>query len=153
MNSGEQELIVKDLTTEFVHSILAIEKETGLSNWTAAGYTRELENRESLGNGIFFKDKLIGFILLRILLPDEAEILNFAIAKSHQQKGFGKKLFDVAVHRLKSVWETKKIWLEVRESNLQARQFYEKQGFKVISKRKDFYAQPFEDALVLKLEI
>jgi ribosomal-protein-alanine N-acetyltransferase len=47
----------------------------------------------------------------------------------------------------------KQIFLEVRQSNLPARQLYEKCGFQSVGVRKNFYRFPQEDALVLRLSI
>ena len=43
--------------------------------------------------------------------------------------------------------------LEVRESNTPARRLYEKIGFRVQGRRKDYYRAPLEDALVIRLSL
>jgi ribosomal-protein-alanine N-acetyltransferase len=40
------------------------------------------------------------------------------------------------------------ILLEVRESNLPARRLYEKQGFREVGRRRNYYADPSEDAIL-----
>jgi ribosomal-protein-alanine N-acetyltransferase len=42
-----------------------------------------------------------------------------------------------------------RIFLEVRESNLGARRFYEQRGFAVTGRRLRYYRQPDEDALLM----
>ncbi len=49
--------------------------------------------------------------------------------------------------------ETATITLEVRESNSEAVNFYCRRGFVEISKRNNFYNNPRENALILKLVI
>mgnify|MGYP002582415600 FL=1 len=39
--------------------------------------------------------------------------------------------------------------LEVRESNLAARRLYEKNGFEIVGKRKNYYEKPAEDAILM----
>jgi ribosomal-protein-alanine N-acetyltransferase len=41
------------------------------------------------------------------------------------------------------------VWLEVRASNAAAIEFYNSFGFSQVSRRKNFYAAPVEDALVM----
>ena len=45
------------------------------------------------------------------------------------------------------------IFLEVRESNQVAINFYKKNKFKEISVRKNYYSEPNENAIIMKLEV
>jgi ribosomal-protein-alanine N-acetyltransferase len=45
------------------------------------------------------------------------------------------------------------VLLEVRESNLAARQLYEKMGFSALARRAAYYREPSEDGLVLRISI
>jgi len=45
---------------------------------------------------------------------------------------------------------SKKIYLEVRESNLEAQNLYKGFGFKVVSKRKNYYQDNNETALIME---
>ena len=45
--------------------------------------------------------------------------------------------------------EMASVSLEVRQSNLSAQQLYEKSGFEVVGKRRNFYVNPTEDALIM----
>jgi len=47
----------------------------------------------------------------------------------------------------------KTVWLEVRESNTEAQNFYRLNGFVQVQKRINFYIQPPENALVMRLEL
>ena len=47
----------------------------------------------------------------------------------------------------------KKIHLEVRQSNDQARRLYEKFGFQVIAVRPNYYTHPREDAVLMALDL
>ena len=47
----------------------------------------------------------------------------------------------------------KNIFLEVRESNQTAINFYKKNKFKEISIRKNYYSKPTENAIIMKLEV
>ena len=49
--------------------------------------------------------------------------------------------------------KTKDIFLEVRESNKVAINFYKKNNFKEISIRKNYYSEPTENAIIMKLEV
>lgn len=137
-----------------ISGVLQIGIDNGLNDWNAEGYLRELGREDSL---IFVAklDKInIGFIALRLIKiyskkdENEAEIHNFAVAKHFQKQGIGAKLLQQAIKAEKP----RKIWLEVRKSNDTAVKFYIKNGFQVIGERKNYYINPLEDALLMKLE-
>jgi ribosomal-protein-alanine N-acetyltransferase len=48
---------------------------------------------------------------------------------------------------------TKRIYLEVRESNESALALYQSSGYTVVARRQDYYPAPREDALVLSVAI
>ena len=69
---------------------------------------------------------------------DTAEILNIGVLAEQRGKGVGATLLGYAITRAR-IWGCEKLCLEVRESNLPARHFYEKQGFKQLAVRKNYY--------------
>jgi ribosomal-protein-alanine N-acetyltransferase len=94
------------------------------------------------------QSRFIGFIGLRI--DEQAELMNFAIDPIYQHQGYGHKLMTYALEELKKE-DVSLLTLEVRESNQNARHFYESCGFKVSHKRKQYY--PNEDAIVYMKEV
>ncbi len=83
---------------------------------------------------------------------DEGEITNVAVSESVRRKGIG---FAVVNEMLCQAAEQgiRKIFLEVRQSNLGARRLYEKSGFVDCGVRKNFYQRPREDAVVMCADI
>ncbi len=92
--------------------------------------------------------KLVGFTLLSASSP-EAELLFIFVAKSMRKKGFSSILMN---HLLMSASDLsiKKIFLEVRSSNMPAISLYRKMGFKDSGVRNKYYADG-EDALLMEL--
>ena len=75
---------------------------------------------------------------------DEMEITNLAVLPNSQRQGLASQL----MQRLNTF--SGSLFLEVRENNLAARQLYEKFGFTEFNRRKSYYTNPLEDALLLK---
>ena len=101
--------------------------------------------------GLFdHSNKLIAFTVISVIF-DEAEILDFSVAKHFQGKGFGQKLLSYIMNHL-SYKGIEKLFLELRESNVPAVNIYKKYDFKKISVRKNYYrvGDNYEDALVLQ---
>ena len=82
----------------------------------------------------------------------EAELYNIAVKKEFRNLGIGQALLDNFLLRArKSLVST--IRLEVRETNLSAVKFYQKNGFAKIYTRKNFYQNPAENASVMSREL
>ncbi len=79
----------------------------------------------------------------------ECEIYNIAVKREFQNRGIGNKLLNNLVLLAKE-HNSQSIWLEVRNSNTKAVNFYQKNNFRQIYKRKNFYSNPLENAIVMK---
>ena len=92
-------------------------------------------------------EKVLGYIGISCVL-DEGYIANVAVFPEARGKGVGEKLID-RVFALASDDNLSFVSLEVRESNIPAISLYEKKGFKTEGRRKNFYKNPTEDALIM----
>ncbi|MFP3766904.1 ribosomal protein S18-alanine N-acetyltransferase [Streptococcus sp. TATVAM-FAB35] len=90
-------------------------------------------------------EKVVGFLAIS-QLAGELEITNIAIKKAYQGHGLGSQLLANLDH------VDFPIFLEVRASNTPAQALYEKFGFDIIGKRKQYYHEPVEDAIIMKRE-
>jgi ribosomal-protein-alanine N-acetyltransferase len=79
----------------------------------------------------------------------EWELENIVVAPSARRQGLGQKLLDALLAAARET-SSSSVFLEVRESNASARSFYEKAGFKQTGRRKSYYADPAEDAVVYR---
>ncbi|HLK07621.1 MAG TPA: ribosomal protein S18-alanine N-acetyltransferase [Candidatus Angelobacter sp.] len=91
---------------------------------------------------------VVGFIVGR-QVEDEWEIENIAVTGSARRCGLGSRLVGELLDLVRSRGG-KSIFLEVRESNRAARSLYEKWAFLEVGRRKMYYQNPAEDALILK---
>ena len=84
---------------------------------------------------------------------ENAEIINFYIAKKYQGQGFGSMLLDFTINLCK-LSKVKHISLEVRKNNLPAIKLYEKFGFVFSHIRKSYYRDGTDaKVLIKKLEV
>ena len=95
--------------------------------------------------------EIIGFIIFSPISP-EAHILSISVIKKIQSKGVGSLLLRSMLDQCKAM-NYKKIFLEVRTSNLQAINFYQKFGFIKDAIRDNYYTDNSEDALLMSLSI
>jgi ribosomal-protein-alanine N-acetyltransferase len=90
---------------------------------------------------------LIGYCIC-LIVEDEASIANIAIEPAHQNKGYGTGLLQYSLVELK-IMGARRIYLDVRRSNIAALMLYSKFGFRTMGIRKNYYSAPPEDALVM----
>jgi ribosomal-protein-alanine N-acetyltransferase len=88
-----------------------------------------------------------GFIALWIV-AGEGEILNLAVAPECRQRGVGRALLKAGLNCAQEAG-ARRIFLEVRRSNVGARALYTSSGFTQDGCRSNYYSDPIEDALVL----
>lgn len=154
-------------TSAEILEIIKIEKECRLARWTAGDYQKEIARETSLILTAKYKTEkygteIAGFITSRFAVPKELpdktkaymelDVLNFGVLKKYRRQGIGNALLDELIERATRM-RTESIWLEVRESNLEAINLYTSKGFSAIQTRKNFFTQPLENALLLKLVI
>ena len=83
-----------------------------------------------------------------MLAPDEGQITNIAVRPSCRRQGLGRAVTEALV-QLAQTRKLEQIALEVRASNEAAIALYRGLGFEKVGRRKNFYRQPTEDALVM----
>jgi ribosomal-protein-alanine N-acetyltransferase len=93
---------------------------------------------------------VVGFIVGR-QVEDEWEVENIAVTGTARRRGLGSRLVGELLDLARSRGG-KSVFLEVRESNRAARSLYEKWAFIEVGRRKTYYQNPAEDALVLKFK-
>ena len=114
-------------------------------------YSKEMI-RSSILNDVnilaILDDVIVGYVSASIVL-DEAELLKIVVAKECRGMGIGKRLIQQLFEVLK-VKNVTTVFLEVRKSNVVAKQMYLQLGFQKIFERKEYYDG--DDAEVFKIE-
>lgn len=86
------------------------------------------------------------------LFNGDAEIMNLAVADEYRRRNIADELINSAVTVAKEKL-CNKIFLEVRESNIPAIALYKKHGFENYGIRKNYYENPRENAILMKLSL
>src|SRR5215470_8354502 len=98
-----------------------------------------------------FASRVTGFVIGR-QISDEGEILNLAIRHAHRREGQASALLRAILDFFRRGGVTR-VFLEVRESNLPAITFYQKHGFRETGRRRGYYRNPDEDALLFERKL
>jgi [ribosomal protein S18]-alanine N-acetyltransferase len=94
---------------------------------------------------------VLGFVVARQIAP-EWELENIVVAPGARRTGLGKRLLEALLIRARET-NSAAVFLEVRESNAAARSLYEKKGFELTGRRKAYYTNPPEDAVLYRLTL
>ena len=89
---------------------------------------------------------VVGFLVARHLAP-EWELENIVVAQEARGKGIGTRLMQQLLARAQQT-KSHTVFLEVRESNAAAISLYGKLGFQQTGRRKSYYSNPVEDAIL-----
>ncbi len=131
-----------------VPAILAIEQSAPrAAHWTPEQYNNLVDN----GVVLVAKQagRLCGFVCAKAV-AGEWEIETVAVSAELLRRGIANQLVRELIQRAKNE-DASAILLEVRESNLPARQLYEKHGFRKVGRRLLYYKDPVEDAILYAL--
>jgi [ribosomal protein S18]-alanine N-acetyltransferase len=82
----------------------------------------------------------------------EAEVANVAVAPLYRGRGGGARLLDALLAEA-AIRGVERVFLEVRESNRDARALYDGRGFVPVGRRPRYYQKPTEDAVVMELDL
>ncbi|MBD2164750.1 ribosomal protein S18-alanine N-acetyltransferase [Calothrix membranacea FACHB-236] len=146
------ELKLQSLTSDDLSAILELDKACFGGLWTMEGYQRELDSPNSVLLGLFSPASsltLLGMGCFWSIL-EEAHITILAVHPQYHCQGLGQALL-YSLLKTASDRGLERATLEVRASNLAAISLYQKFGFKTAGRRRRYYQDNGEDALILWL--
>jgi ribosomal-protein-alanine N-acetyltransferase len=145
-----------DMTEHDLLEVVEIEQLAQLSPWGWDAYHKELQSPEDvimlvarIERTSNQKHAVAGFIVSR-LIAGELHINNVAVRPEFRRREIASSL----VNRVLSAGRRKDArvaFLEVREGNTSAQGLYRRCGFTVTGRRKLYYQNPAEDALLMAL--
>lgn len=139
-------VFIREMTESDIKEIAELEKECFSEPWSENSLKDELTNETARFYVLRDNEKLLGYIGSNNIC-NEVYITNVAVSSDCRGKGYGKKLVNHLIRQCE-IEKAFFVTLEVRESNKNAINLYEKCGFKKIGERKNFYSKPTEDALI-----
>ena len=138
---------IREMQFDDLEGVMEIENANFSTPWTETGFFTFLIRDDTLFLVAEEEEKILGYCGI-VMVQDEGDITNVAVAKELQNQGIGKQLVKELLLQTKTRG-VKKVFLEVRASNARAIHVYEKMGFEQISIRKNYYEAPTDDGLVM----
>ena len=143
---------IRDMTRADLGSVMSIERAAFSMPWKATTFESLLQRSDAdLIAAVAEDDHLVGYAVVWTVV-DQAELGNVAVHDDWRKRGVGRTLVEAALERARARAAVE-CFLEVRESNRNAQSLYEKCGFRSIGRRRRYYSNPTEDALVMRAEL
>jgi ribosomal-protein-alanine N-acetyltransferase len=145
-------LPIRPATPADIAALLALERASlTAGHWSGLQYQAIFEPTAPPRIALLEEEEstLLGFLIARPL-GAEWELENLVVAAAARRRGLGTRLLDELFGVLRSQAGAA-LFLEVRESNRAARALYEKSRFIEVNRRKLYYRDPLEDAVMYRL--
>jgi len=148
MNEKPKDLVIKRMELEDVDYVLEIENQSFSDPWKREFFLEEINNDLACPLVAKLDQKVVGYACLWIFWG-ELQIANIAVAEACRKKGIGTMILEKITTYAK-MNSCIRMTLDVRESNKEAINLYNKLGFKTIGKRKRYYRFPVENSLIME---
>jgi ribosomal-protein-alanine N-acetyltransferase len=131
--------------------LLKIEQASFSHPWTRAMFQEELAKVPPTLYVLTGERGLRGYLCFWTV-SGELQVVNVAVHPEWRGRGLGCRLMHFLLREARNR-EAEKIFLEVRPSNRPALRLYARLGYKAIYRRRRYYAEEGEDALVMALKV
>ena len=142
------QILLRDMSAADLAAVVAIEYESYSVPWSESTFRGLLRRRDAEMVVAVVGNDVIGYAAFWCVV-DQGELGNVAVASRWRGRGLGARLIEEVIRRAarRGIVE---VFLEVRPTNTVARRLYERFGFVAVGRRRNYYQQPVEDALVLR---
>lgn len=138
---------VREISAEDILAVADLEREIFPDPWSVSALWETFSQNHTVMLGVWEKNHMAGYVIAYYVL-DEGEIARIAISQIYRRQGAAGQLM-CALEDFCSANGIRKLMLEVRESNVAARTFYRKWGFKEDGIRRNYYEDPQEDGILM----
>lgn len=148
MDIGDK-LSIRRACVKDADDIALLERDTFVDPLSLDGTKRVLEDENVCAYVATLGDSFVGYCIIHHA-ADEGELSTIAVKEMCRGQRIAQHLLETALQENNLI---KNLFLEVRDSNKSAQALYFRMGFEEVGRRKAFYQNPVEDALLLALHI
>ncbi len=144
-------ITISNASEALLPQIQRIEQQSFSVPWTEQMLRMQLAPDSHVFLTAATPDGVVGYIGMMYVL-DEGYISNVAVRPDFRRRGVADALLRELETRARTL-RLSFLTLEVRESNAPAISLYEKHGYHIAGRRKNYYEKPAEDALLMTLTL
>ena len=146
--------VLRAMTVASLDGVIELENAIYPFPWTRGNFVDSLVAGYTAWTLNHVDGDLVGYCIAMSGVG-EMHLLNITIAPAARRRGHARRIVTELVRVCRSRRESR-LWLEVRESNDEAREVYRRLGFAAVGRRKGYYPAPAgrrEDAIVMSLDV
>jgi ribosomal-protein-alanine N-acetyltransferase len=140
--------------------VLQIERVSFRTPWSREAFLHELERNRVAGLWVARGERpgraagaapVVGYLCLWVV-ADEVHVTNLAVDPAWRGQGIGRLLLGTLLAHYRAQG-ARRAFLEVRPANVEARRLYQALGFREVGRRRGYYVDTGEDALLLEARL
>jgi [ribosomal protein S18]-alanine N-acetyltransferase len=144
------ELTLERMQLEDVPEVMAVDRLCFPTPWSEISYRSEIGNNAAYYLVARQEGRLIGFGGAWLVM-DEAHVTTLGVEPTFRGRKIGERILAAILVEARQRG-VRRASLEVRESNTAALRLYEKYGFIPVARRRGYYTDNGEDAIVMWIE-
>jgi ribosomal-protein-alanine N-acetyltransferase len=142
----EDALHIRRLTYADLPEIIMVERRAFPTPWSLAMFVLELSKSSGVCLAAMRAETLVGYLICS-RYDTVWHIMNVAVDPAHRRSGIATALIEGLIERIGDA--RARYTLEVRESNVGAIALYERYGFRAAGRRRRYYQDNGEDAVIM----
>lgn len=143
-------LFIRRMIEADLEQVTAIDQTSFSLPWPERSFRYELTDNFTSRSWVAEMDSRVVALMVGWMIVDELHVATIATHPDYRTRGIGKKLLLHALHAARDEGATRS-FLEVREGNAVAIQMYRSLGFVEDGRRKEYYKDNNEDAILMSL--
>lgn len=143
------EVVLREMQVTDVPEVYLIEQRCYSVPWSELTFRGLLQRGDAESLVAEVAGRVAGYAVFWQVL-DQGELGNVAVAPEWRRRGLARRLVARVMERA-AARGVRELFLEVRPSNSGARQLYESFGFTRVGQRRNYYQEPVEDAVVMRV--
>jgi len=145
-------LSISPMRADDLDEVVSIERASFGMPWSRGAFLYEIEqNRVARCWVLRDGDAVVAYLCLWEI-GEELHVTNIAVDPRLRRRGLARQLLTAILDDGRSR-QLRSVTLEVRPTNEEARTLYESFGFKVVGRRKGYYYDTGEDALIMETDL
>ena len=150
VTAASEPLTIRTLSLGDLPQVMAIERRSFSTPWSLAMFGLELSKPSGISLAALQGERLVGYLVCS-RYADVWHVMNVAVDLDLRRRGIGRALIEALFERADRRGE--RYTLEVRPSNVSAVAMYERLGFGSAGRRRGYYHDNREDALIMWREV
>ena len=143
-------ITLRKMTVDDVPAVVDLDQKSFSLPWPERSFRFELMDNPASRCWVAEHDGKVVAMIVVWLIIDEAHVATLATHPDYRRMGIGRRLL---AHALRQIMQdgARSSFLEVRASNLAAQEMYRKFGYEATGRRRHYYRDNDEDAILMSL--